>query len=387
MQEFLFRMPTRVMFGEGVVGKAGEICTGLGAQKAFVITGRGPTKDSPYLAAMLRSLENAGVSAQLFSEVEADPSVATVERGAELMRQASVDVVIAFGGGSPIDAAKAMSILQTNEGKAIEYLLAKRTVQKPGIPLIAIPTTAGTGSEVTASSVMTDTENQRKVGFSHDFMMPRYAIMDPLLHVSMPPATTAATGLDALTHAIEAYVGLKAQPISDACCIHAIKLVGQHLRTAVRDGNNVEARSQMALASLLAGAGFANAGLGAVHGIAHAVGAQFGTAHGLANGIILPYVMEYCLASNLAKFRDIAIALGEPVGHSSLEAGAAKSVEAVVKLKKDVGIPTSLSEVGVTEKAMFPIVKDAATFRLLPNSPRKLAEADLENIVRRALAG
>ena len=201
----------------------------------------------------------------------------------------------------------------------------------------------------------------------------------------MPPAVTAATGMDALTHAIESYVALKANPISDGMALTAIRLIAENLRQACANGENLEARSNMALASLIAGISFTNAGLGAVHGIAHPVGAQYGISHGAANGIILPYVMEYCLMANYPTFREIAIAMGEDVAGLSARDAAVYAVAAVEELKQDLGIAATLAEVGVPAEALEPIVKDAVTFRLLPNSPRRLNADDLRIIVSQAL--
>ncbi len=201
----------------------------------------------------------------------------------------------------------------------------------------------------------------------------------------MPTSVTAATGLDALTHAIEAFLALKANPITDGLALTAIKMIADNLRLACANGEDLVARGNMALASLIAGASFANAGLGAVHAIAHPVGAQFAVAHGTANGIVLPYVMEYCLMANYPKFRDIAIAMGKDVLGLTAREAATLSVEAVEELKMDVGIPTRLSDIGIPADALEGIVRDAATFRLLPNSPRRLGIEDLRIIVSRAL--
>ncbi|EGO64132.1 iron-containing alcohol dehydrogenase [Acetonema longum] len=385
MNHFLFRLPTRVMFGQGALGSIAVECVTWGVKKAFLVTGRTSTKGSPHLAALIESLEQAGITVRLFAEVEADPSVETVDRGAALIKEFGADTVFAFGGGSPMDAAKSMSMLQGNPGSISDYIRGRKTISRPGLPLICIPTTAGTGSEVTAAAVTTDTKTREKIGLSHDYMMPKLAVIDPELHVSMPPGVTAATGIDALTHAIEAYVATQAEPITDALCLHAIRLIGSHLRRAVACGKDIEARSQMAAASLIAGAGFTNAGLGAVHGIAHPVGAQFGVPHGVANGIMLPYVMEYCLMADYAKFRDIAVAMGQDVTGLSLRDAAYLAVSAVRDLETDIGIPQTLAEAGVPQDKAEDIVKDAANYRLLPNSPRQLTIADLRTIVQRAM--
>lgn len=385
MNDFLFRMPTKVMFGVGVVKKVPGLCKELGFSKVFVVTGSTSTRKSVYLQELLAAMDALEMKTQVFSDVEADPSIETVDRGAASLSKFGADAVIAFGGGSPMDAAKSMSLVSANGGSIAEYMRAKKFFGKRGAPLICIPTTAGTGSEVTASAVTSDKVTKEKIGIGHDFQMPAYAIIDPVVQVSMPSSVTAATGMDALTHAIEAYVALKANPISDGLALTAIRMIAENLRLACANGEDLTARGNMAMASLIAGVSFTNAGLGAVHGIAHPVGAQFSISHGAANGIILPYVMEYCLMANYPKFREIAIAMGEDVAGLTTRDAAFYAVGAVEELKQDIGLPATLAEVGVPVEAVDAIVKDAVTFRLLPNSPRRLNADDLKIIVSRAL--
>lgn len=283
-----------------------------------------------------------------------------------------------------MDAAKSMAMLQSNEGSIKQYIFGEKKIAKPGLPVICIPTTAGTGSEVTAAAVTTDRISQQKIGLSHDYMMPKLALVDPRLHVTMPPRVTASTGMDALTHAIEAFVATGAEPISDALCLEAIRLIGKYLRRAVAVGEDMEVRGQMALASLIAGGGFTNAGLGAVHGLAHPVGARYGVAHGLANAVLLPYVMEYCLMADYDKFGRIAEALGENMIGLTVREKAQAAVAAVRSLNDDIGIPRTLKEVGVQPEAIDAIAQDGATYRLLPNSPRRLDKNDLLQILTEA---
>jgi alcohol dehydrogenase class IV len=384
VKDFVFRMPTRVVFGVGAAAKVGEECKKFKAEKAFLVTGRTATRKAAFFTTVVESLKAANIEVEVYSEVEADPSIETIDAGVEALRRSGADIVIALGGGSPIDASKALTILQTNEGSVRDYIYGKKQITNPTLPLIVIPTTAGTGSEVTAASVVTDKQGKAKLGFSHDYMMPKLAIIDPETHVGMPPSTTAATGIDALTHALEAYVSLNAEPISDALCLHSIKLIGKYLRRAVANGNDIEARSNMVLASLIAGAGFTNAGLGAVHGIAHSLGARYHIAHGVANGLILPYVMECNLIGNLEKFKDIAEALGEKTEGLTLREAAELAVDAVVQLKEDIGIPHTLKEVGVDKKDFPEIIHDTMGYRLLAINPRKLSERDVEKILLNA---
>ena len=384
MEGFSFQLATRVLFGNGVVDQIGQEAKKLGSAAAVVVTDANLIH-TPGFSVMLDSLTAAGLRAGVFPEVEADPTEETIARGVRFLRDKEADLVIAFGGGSPMDAAKAISLMHTNSGAIDDYLRGRQVFSKPGLTLICIPTTAGTGSEVTLNAVIRDPRTREKIGVGHPYIAPTLALVDPELHVSMPPAVTAATGMDALTHAIEAYLAARAHPITDAVCLHAIRLIGGHLRRAVGCGRDLDARGNMALASLLAGIGFTNAGLGAVHGIAHPVGARYGVAHGVANGIVLPYVMEYCLMANRERFRQIAAAIGEDVSGLSLKEAAVRSVEAVKELKQDVGLPAALKDVGVAEAELEAIVESAAGYRLLPNSPRELNAADLRIIVRRAI--
>jgi len=385
MNEFLFRMPTRVIFGAGSIKKTPQLCKEQGFARVFVVTGSTSTRKSPYLQELIAEMDAIGITTHIFSEVEADPSVETVTKGAAELTAFAADAVIAFGGGSPMDAAKSVSMISVNGGSILDYMQGRKTYTKRGVPLICIPTTAGTGSEVTAAAVTTDKDSRKKIGVSHDFQMPAFAILDPVLHVTMPPSVTAATGIDALTHAIETFIAMKANPITDSLALSAIKMIGENLRLACANGENLEARGNMAIASLIAGGAFTNAGLGAVHGIAHPVGAQFGVAHGVANGILLPFVMEYCLMANYPKFRDIAAALGKSVEGVRLRDAAQLSVEAVRELKQDIGIPATLADVNIPANALAGIVQDATTYRQLPNSPRQLKVEDLQIIVSAAL--
>ena len=314
-----------------------------------------------------------------------DPSIEIVNEGAKLCRKSGVDIVVAYGGGSPMDAGKSIAMLAVNDGSIEDYMRVRRVYEKQGLPFIAIPTTGGTGSELTAGAVTTDTNAQEKVGVTHEFQWAKLAIIDPETHVSMPPNTTSATGLDALTHAIEAYTSKNHEPFSDALCLHAIRLIGENIRRAYGNGLDMEARSNMALASAMAGAAFAQAGLGSVHGLAHPIGARFHVPHGVANALMLPYVMEASVVADLPRFRDIAIALGEDVHGWSLRDAAYAAVDAVITLKEDLEIPTYLYEVGVEEEDVAPIIADALTYRLRPLSPRDFNEDDFKKIVARAM--
>jgi len=384
VNDFTFGISTKVIFGRNAIKNVVPICESRGIAKILIITGRTATKKSPHFLSLLEQLHLAGMKVQVFSEVEADPSAETVGQGVSLLQETQADAIVAFGGGSPMDAAKSINMVHANGGSILDYLYGRRTITKSGVPLICIPTTAGTGSEVTAAAVTSDRQSKQKIGVSHELMMPSLAIVDPVLHASMPPDVTAATGIDALTHAVEAFVAVKANPITDGLAMQAIKLIGSNLRRAYLQGDDLEARSNMAVASLIAGAAFTNAGLGAVHGIAHPIGAQFGISHGVANGIMLPYVLDYYRQAGNAKLRDIAQALGVDTHELTDQEAQTAAITAINTLKKDLSIPETLGDVQISLTEIENICKDAATYRLLPNSPRQLAIEDLRIIVASA---
>ncbi|MDR1797101.1 MAG: iron-containing alcohol dehydrogenase [Clostridiales Family XIII bacterium] len=387
MKDFVFKMPTRVLFGAGKAKEIGALLAERGYAKAFLLTDENVGK-LPMFAALEEDIRAAGIGCVACDKAEIDPSIESVDALAPVVRESGADVLIALGGGSPIDFAKAICMLQTHEGSVRDYLFGgSKAVTGPGMPLIAIPTTAGTGSEVSAASVITDNERGLKLSVTSDYLIPSLAVIDPALHVGMPAFVTATTGLDALTHAIESYVSLNAEPISDALGLAAIRMIGENLRLAVADGGNMEARTNMAAASLMAGAAFVNGGLGVVHGIAQSMGALHHVAHGVANGLILPYAMERNFVGNLKKFSDIAAALGEDVTGMTLREAAAMAAEAVFDLVQDIGVPSTLPEVGIGKADFPPIIEGTMAYRLLAINPCKLTAKDVERILDRAFEG
>ncbi|MDR0570022.1 MAG: iron-containing alcohol dehydrogenase [Clostridiales Family XIII bacterium] len=387
MKDFIFKMPTRVIFGIGKANDIGAICAEQGYKNVFVLTGPHIGK-SELLVRVKSSIEGAGIACDYYDKTASDPTVELTDEVAGVVKAAGADAVVALGGGSPIDLAKAVCMLQTNEGSVRDYLFGgTKTVTNAPIPLIAIPTTAGTGSEVTAASVITDTSKNIKLSVTHESLIPKIALIDPSLHLGMPQLITASTGMDALTHAIECYVSLNAEPFSDAYALYAMRLIGENLRVAVADGSNLAARTNMALASTIAGCAFLNGGLGVVHGIAQAMGGLHGTPHGIANGLILPYAMERNFVGNLAKFRDIAVALGKNVEGLSLREAAYEAVEAVFDLVEDIHVPSSLKDLDIGPEDFPPIVEGTMNFRLLAINPCKLSAGDVEKILLRAREG
>lgn len=385
MKNFLFKMPTKLEYGVGSRYKIAEICKNMGFKKVFVLTGPNIVK-TEIIASVKAVMDEAGMDYEVYSDIVTDPPIDVVDKTADVLRKSGADVVLAVGGGSTIDTAKTIAMLQTHEGSVREYLFGgTKSVTKPCMPLICVPTTAGSGSEVTAAAVVTDKENNIKVSVTHENLIPAIAVIDPELHVSMPKGVTASTGMDALTHAIEAYVSLNANPMSDMYAMFAIKMIGENLRTAVSNGNNLEARGKMAIASSVAAAAFMNGGLGVVHGIAQSMGGVIPISHGLANGMILPYAMKRNYVGNMEKFKNIAVALGKNVEGMCLRDAALASVEAVFELSKDIGMPMKLQEVGFKEDHIPAVVDGTMGYRLLAINPCKLGPDDVKNILLSAM--
>jgi len=316
-------------------------------------------------------LEAAGLSYSVYDEISQEPGLKMADKGTKLAVKFGADCVIGVGGGSAMDVAKAIGILLTNGGKAEDYLgLGK--IKKAGVPKIMVPTTAGTGAEVTFTAVFINEKTGSKGGMNGDPLYPEAALLDPELTLSLPPSVTAATGIDAFTHALEAYVSTQAHAISDMYALEAIGLISDNLPKAYAHGDNMEARSNMLLASLLAGKALATAGVGLVHAMAYPLGGMYHTPHGLANAVLLPYVVDYNIIGNPEKFADIAEIMGYDTGSfPPVEAGRT-AVEAVYALNCDVGIPDNLAALGVERDRIPEMAKIALTVtRPVENNPRK----------------
>lgn len=383
MKSFLFKSPTKVKFGAGAALELAAILEELGAKNPMVVSGPNVSKTACFQGAT-DALIQKGYEPVLYLKTVVDPPIEEVDAGAAFLRSSGCDAVIAIGGGSPIDTAKAMCMLARNEGSVRDYLFGgARTVKNPSLPLICVPTTAGSGSEVTAASVVTDNRNDVKLSVTHENLFPRYAVIDPMLHVEMPALITATTGMDALTHALESYVSLNANLISDAYGAAAMKLIAANLRAAYTKPDDLEARSGMAVAGSMAATAYVNGGLGAVHGIAQAMGGAAHVAHGLANAMMLPYVMEKNLRGNPRKFAEIAGYLGADLTGMTVTAAADQSVLEVKRLAGDLNIPKTLREVGVTRE-MFPtIIRGTMEYRLLAINPVKLTAEDVAEILEK----
>lgn len=384
MKEFVFKLPTRIVFGQGASAKLGALCREFGAQKVMVVTDQ-VIGASQGFQGILKGLDEDGVAYHVYDQVVPEPPVETVDAAADFLKKSGCGMVIAVGGGSSIDTSKAICALATNEGSARDYLFGgSRTLTQRPLPLVAVPTTAGSGSEVTAASVLSDEQRGIKLSITHDWLIPLVAVVDPVMHKDMPHMITASTGMDALTHAVEAYVSRNASPVSDAMAVAAISRIGANLRLAASDPENMEARSEMAIASVMAGAAFVNGGLGAVHGISQAMGGVAHVSHGVANALLLPYVCRRNLPGARERFAHIAQLLGERTGHLTLNQAADAAVSAMERLQADLRLPSKLSQVGVTRE-MFPeIIKGAMEYRLMGLNPVKFTDQDVSDILEAA---
>lgn len=380
----LFQSPERLLFGWGSVGKTGEEAMRYGT-KALIVSGKTSSRASGALDAVCASLKSAGISVTLFCEVESDPSVHTVTVGATLARDSGADIVIALGGGSPLDAAKAISVMATHSGNIVDY--EKTALTRKGIPVIAIPTTAGTGSEVTKFVVITDTDRKVKMLISSPFLIPRVALLDPQLTLSIPPAFTAGPGMDALTHAIEAFQSSLAAPTTDVFALSAIRLIGGNLVKATLNGANVEARTAMLLGQMHAGLAFGNASVALVHAMSRPLGAHFGIPHGQANAILLPWVMEYNRPACPEKFVRIAEALGCDVQGLPLKEASRLAVTTVREIYADTGLPLTLAELGVPAESLPQLAQDASQSGSVLFNPRKPTLSEIEQLYHSCLTG
>jgi len=378
-RRFKFFTPTHLVFGEGCSGEIGKRVRDLGATRALLVSDKGLARTG-LVASVAQALRDSQVAVVIYDDVAENPTAENVHRGRDLIRAHALDCVVALGGGSPMDAAKAMSALSVHEGEITEYEYGLRCFERPGPLLAAIPTTAGTGAEATMGAVITDPGTHRKIDVVSPFMAPRLALVDPEVTTTLPPPLTAATGMDALTHSVEGYTATLAHPLTDAIHRLAIGLLGKYLLRAYWDGSDREARAQVMYASMAAGIGFPNSGLGAVHGLALPLGGQFGIPHGVANAILLPYVMRFNIPACRARLRQIAVALGAP------QKSAEGAVQQVFTLRREMKLPV-LKSFGVGEEHLDALVRDALGRNTnCVTNPRAVTEADAKAIYRSALA-
>jgi alcohol dehydrogenase class IV len=378
-----FAVPGSIDIGIGTVDKLGDKVRRLGGSKALIITDDGVLK-AGLLERVKKPLSESGIAYGSYTKVIPEPPVEQIQEVVGQVKDGGYDILIGLGGGSSLDVTKVVSIMVTNDGDILDYI-GTDLVKKPGIPKILIPTTSGTGSEATNIAILTDEKEELKKGVVSPFLFADIALVDPSLTFTVPPKITANTGMDALIHAIEAFIAKKSNAFTDCIAIEAIKLISANLRTAVTDGENIEARYNMSLGSLMAGVAFGNAGVGAVHALAYPLGGQFHIAHGMANTLMLRYVMEYNVVSRMTKFKEIAVAMGENVDGLSPREAAQKAMDAMIGLAEDIGVPTRLRQVGIPKEAI-PKLAEAGikVTRLLSNNPRRLTLEDIETIYTNA---
>ena len=335
-----------------------------------------------------KPLLDNGYSTTIYTDIAPEPPLAIGEKLVEFTRQNHFDLVIGLGGGSALDLTKLAAVLATHDGKVADYLnlTGTKSLENKGLPKILISTTSGTGSEVTNISVLS-LETTKDV-VTHDYLLADVAIVDPALTISLPPKVTAATGVDALTHAIEAYVSVNANEVTDALALQAIKLISGSIRTAVHDGQNKQARSDMSYGSYLAGLAFFNAGVAGVHALAYPLGGQFHIAHGDSNAVLLPYVMGYIRQSCEKRMKDILDAMGISSAYLSQEEASYKCVDVLKQLVQDVNIPSTLKGFNIPELALEQLTDDATKqTRILARSPMPLKREDIYTIYRAAFDG
>ncbi len=380
-----FLLPPEIIYGAGAVENTGAATRKLKGNKVLVVTDE-VMVNTGLAEKVIRGLENSGLGYSIYDQVSMEPTIEFVEEGLGIFKQNECDCIVAVGGGSPIDAAKAIAVMVNNPGSIKDYMGIEK-IKNKGVPLMAVPTTAGTGSEATRVTIITDTSTDTKMLLLSSHLTPDVAVVDPLLTLSKPKGLTAATGIDALTHAIEAYVSIKAQPMTDIYALSAIKLISGNLRQAWANGNNLEARENTMLGSLQAGIAFSNSSVALVHGMSRPIGANFHVAHGDSNAALLGEVMEFSVIGNPARFARIALAMGENIeGLTNLEA-AEKAVTAVKRLISDIKIP-SLKELGVNreelERLAPKMAADAINSGSPGNNPRQATEEEIINLYKLA---
>ncbi len=377
----VFSSVPRIISGLGCSDALGDEVRRMGCEKALIVCDQ-EIKILGLVVPIIDSLHKAGVVQAIFSGVQADPSLLLLEKAREVTDDFAADLVIGLGGGSALDAAKLIAVTLTNEGPANAFY-GINNIPKPGLPMILIPTTAGTGSEVTNISVMEDPKVGLKKAMISDHLYSKVALLDPILTLGLPPHLTATTGMDALVHAIESYVGVRASVFSDTLNLRAIKLIAQNLRQAFANGRNTQAREAMLNASCLAGMAFCNTQNGLDHAMALAIGSRYHLPHGLATAFILPWTMEFNCIANPQKFEAIARAFGENTERLPPHAAARMSVVAIKNLLIDLNISFKLADYGAKEEHFEEIAKAAlGAGQLISNNPRQVTEQDVVKILK-----
>ncbi|EJL6578815.1 L-threonine dehydrogenase [Vibrio cholerae] len=378
-----FFIPTVNLMGAGCLKDAADAIQSKGFKRGLIVTDVILNKIG-VVKKVQTLLNQRSVQSVVFYGTKPNPTIRNVNDGLALLKEHDCDFVISLGGGSPHDCAKGIALLATNGGTISDYEGVDRST-KSMLPLVAINTTAGTASEMTRFCIITDEERHIKMAIVDKHTTPLISVNDPELMLAKPASLTAATGMDALTHAVEAYVSIAATPITDAVAIKAIELIQANLRTAVSNGDDIHAREQMAYAQFMAGMAFNNASLGYVHAMAHQLGGFYDLPHGVCNAVLLPHVQRYNAQVCPERLRDVAKAMGVDVSAMTAEQGAAAAIEAIQQLSKDVGIPAGLRELGAQEQDIPTLadnaLKDACGF----TNPKQATHAEISAIFAEAM--
>lgn len=383
MTQSTFYIPAVNMMGAGCVDSAMATLAGYGFKHALIVTDTVLNKMgvADKVVAILRA---KGVEATVFDGAQPNPTVGNVEAGLALLKAKGCDCVVSLGGGSPHDCAKGIALCATNGGSITQYEGVDKSA-KPQLPLVAVNTTAGTASEMTRFCIITDEKRHVKMAIVDRHVTPLLSVNDPAMMLEKPAALTAATGMDALTHAVEAYVSIAATPITDACALKAVTLISQYLRTAVTEGHDLKAREQMAYAQFLAGMAFNNASLGYVHAMAHQLGGFYNLPHGVCNAVLLPHVQAYNASVAAGRLTDVAAAMGVDVAGLTPAQGAEACIKAIEALSAEIGIPAGLSQLDVKAADIPTLAANALKDACGLTNPRQATQAEIETIFRAAL--
>jgi len=377
---FEFLSPTKIIFEVKGAEKLGEKLKAEGWNNAFITADKGIV-DSGLLQNIISAFDQSGMNYTVFSDFEANPTTRAVEKGSEVFKNSNCDVLVGIGGGSSIDTAKGVAILTTNPGPLQEYEGPEK-IANPVPPIVAVPTTAGTGAEVTASTVLTDRDRKYKLSIRSNYLIPVVTLLDPSLLCSLPPKVIAATGMDALVHAVEAYISIWASPLTDQLALASIRTISENIRLFYANPDNIEAAGNMLLASTMAGMSFANARVGCIHALAHSLGGFYNMPHGFACAVLLPHSIDYMLISTPKKISKIASIMGADVNGLNPVEAAKRAVTEIEMLISSLDLPLDFKEHSVKKEDIPRLVESALKTGIHVSSPRKIDSEGLETILR-----
>jgi alcohol dehydrogenase len=383
---YQFQTAQNIVAGQNSLQLLGEKLSLLGVEvKSALIITQPPIKDLGFVDQIVSQLSNKGISTELNTNILPEPTLENIEHVFETIANKDYDVLIGIGGGSVLDTTKILSVLKTNDS-SVEQLLGTDLVANPGIPTILIPTTSGTGAEVTPNAIVTLPEQELKIGIVSKYLLPTLVILDPVLTLKLPKPITAATGMDAFTHSLESFISTKANPISDMFALESIRLISSSIVEAYQNGESIEAREKMLVGSMYGGMALTSAGTAAVHALAYPLGGKYKIPHGVANSMLLPHVMKYNMDSIIERLAQVAEPMGITVQGLSSSELAGKVVDQIIEWTKVLEIPQDLKSYGVKEEELPEIsVSASQVTRLLNNNPKKLSIADIEAIYRQLL--